>query len=507
MNIKYRYVILLIMLLFVIRANAQNENNIWCFGHNVGLNFNTTPPTLFQQSMNVMEGCTTVSDAGGNLLFYTNGQMVYDKFGNPMPNATGLLGNSPYTGNYIGSSRQGVAVVRNPQNPDQYYLFCTTPQEDAPNFYLYYSIIDMTLNSGLGDISTIKNYILTTGTDEAIKIVHHNDCNSFWLLTMTNSSSKSFKAFAITGTGLNTTPVTTALPYGIANNQIRSAKHDSLLVFTGNAFYAYDFNKSTGQIANMQTFTMPNPHPDFVAFSADESKMYACGLSSSSVYQWDFSLWPNVSAVAASMSSVYGGSDIFGDIKRGPDGKIYLRPVISNSLSVINNPNGTGAACNFVLNGISLPVYAQNPLYNIANFIELGNPYLATLPPDTIKNVTDSIHCFAHNMLLAVDTGYTGYTWNTGATINNITITQEGNYWVRRYKNCKIFIDSFHIHSQQTATLNIYTHDTSMCGPGTFTLQVPDTFDSYIWSTGQTTHSIDVQQSGKYTLLGYKDCG
>ncbi len=50
---------------------AQKEANIWYFGRNAGIDFNTTPPTaLTDGEINTLEGCTTFSDKNGNLLFY-----------------------------------------------------------------------------------------------------------------------------------------------------------------------------------------------------------------------------------------------------------------------------------------------------------------------------------------------------------------------------------------------------------------------------------------------------
>ena len=53
---------------------AQGEWDNWCFGNKVGLDFNYTPPVeLIGSQMDAGEGCASVSDSEGNLLFYTNG--------------------------------------------------------------------------------------------------------------------------------------------------------------------------------------------------------------------------------------------------------------------------------------------------------------------------------------------------------------------------------------------------------------------------------------------------
>ena len=71
-----------ILLFFVFTMNlfAQKEANIWYFGENSGLSFNTEPPTfLYDGAINTLEGSSTFSDKDGNLLFYSDGTTVWDK--------------------------------------------------------------------------------------------------------------------------------------------------------------------------------------------------------------------------------------------------------------------------------------------------------------------------------------------------------------------------------------------------------------------------------------------
>ena len=49
------------------------QANYWYFGDKAGLNFNTSPPTaLTDGQLNTFEGCATISDNNGALLFYTS---------------------------------------------------------------------------------------------------------------------------------------------------------------------------------------------------------------------------------------------------------------------------------------------------------------------------------------------------------------------------------------------------------------------------------------------------
>ena len=66
-----------------------------------------------------------------------------------MPNGGGLIGDI--------SATQGAAIVQSYSNPNQYFLFTMT-QTLGPS--LYYSVIDMSLNAGLGDVVAGQKNIL-----------------------------------------------------------------------------------------------------------------------------------------------------------------------------------------------------------------------------------------------------------------------------------------------------------------------------------------------------------
>jgi hypothetical protein len=128
---------------------GQKQGNIWYFGNNAGIDFNNaTPKPLGNSALKTLEGCATVSNSKGELLFYTNGITVWNKNHLPMPNGTGLLGDT--------SSTQSAVIVPQPLTPNIFYVF-TVDAEGRANG-LQYSIVDMSLNGGLGDVKTKNKY-------------------------------------------------------------------------------------------------------------------------------------------------------------------------------------------------------------------------------------------------------------------------------------------------------------------------------------------------------------
>ena len=71
-------IISIIILLYTLNGFSQKEANIWYFGENAGLDFNSgTPQPLTGGQLNTFEGCSTFSDNSGNLLFYSDGTTVW----------------------------------------------------------------------------------------------------------------------------------------------------------------------------------------------------------------------------------------------------------------------------------------------------------------------------------------------------------------------------------------------------------------------------------------------
>ena len=70
----------LLLFLCTLVSSAQGEANNWYFGQNAGVTFNSgVPIALTDSAMQTLEGCATLSDASGQLLFYTDGMTIYNR--------------------------------------------------------------------------------------------------------------------------------------------------------------------------------------------------------------------------------------------------------------------------------------------------------------------------------------------------------------------------------------------------------------------------------------------
>ncbi len=107
------YVKWAILIFFSVLLNnnsyAQPQTYNWYFGYNAGINFSTGNPVAVTNGQSFQtEGCSSISDNNGNLLFYTDGMTVYNKLHQTMTNGSGLYGG--------GSSTQAAAIVPQPGN-------------------------------------------------------------------------------------------------------------------------------------------------------------------------------------------------------------------------------------------------------------------------------------------------------------------------------------------------------------------------------------------------------
>ncbi|AIZ62687.1 hypothetical protein PK28_01530 [Hymenobacter sp. DG25B] len=79
-------------------AADEKFANTWYFGFKAGLDFNqasadSLPKVLTDGAMDAPAGSGVMSDQNGKILFYSNGETVWNGDGTVMTNGTGLAGN------------------------------------------------------------------------------------------------------------------------------------------------------------------------------------------------------------------------------------------------------------------------------------------------------------------------------------------------------------------------------------------------------------------------------
>lgn len=492
--------------------NAQFAN-VWKLGNGFGLDFNSASPTVITSPYtNQADNSSSICDVSGNLLFYTNGINVWNKNNVVMPNGSGLTGHV--------SAGQCALIVPMPCNPNKYVIFHVT--EFSNPGYLSYTVVDMTLNSGLGDVvSGQKNISLGSGWTEKLCAYYSNTANCYWVLTHKWMSDQ-FVAFKVDASSIATTSVVSAIG-SIHNCGSYGGAHDAMGQLTisrdggkvvnaltcQDKFEFFDFNITTGVLSNSISITGNGGNAWGTAFSPDSKKVYVSSIFGSSVYQYDLSTY-NSSAILASLTNIYNtgsGGYNFGYMELGPDGKIYMPQPNTNSLSVINSPNNLGSACNFGYGALSLTSgSAQWGMCRTAYNIPMPQQ------PFAISASSSNITCFgmangSGTVSPSIPGSYT-YTWSPGSystsVANNLTA---GNYTVTVSDGtCTTTSTVLTISQPQPVSLSI-TSSTLICNGNSAILNSTVSGGTpaytYSWSNGSifsgTSVTPNVQTT--YTLI------
>lgn len=376
-NMKKRNFITITLLIFHVFGNSQSPNikraYHWYFGENAGIDFSSgTAVADTIGILNTLEGCATISDTIGNLLFYTDGIKVWDSTHNQMPNGFGLHGDW--------SSLNSTVIVPKPNNNNIYYIF-TTPAYAGHwtgNTALEYSVVDMNLNGGLGDV-TAKNVALFSTAIEQLGAIQHKNKQDYWVVAH-EAFSNNFMAYLVTSSGISTTPIISSVGFsnggytpvcwGCAVSSLKFSPSGCKIACTypnNDTLEIFDFDNNSGTVLNPVTINITFPWS--ACFSPDNNLLYlGCYDSVDKIYQFNLSS-NTASGILSSKvtlsSNVTGGT---ATMQIAPDEKIYCTKYLDNYLAVINNPNNIGVSCGFVSNGFYLG--GKLSLSGIPNFVQ-----------------------------------------------------------------------------------------------------------------------------------------
>lgn len=107
------------------------------------------------------------------------------------------------------------------------------------------------------------------------------------------------------------------------------------------------------------------------------------------------------------------------------------------------------------------------------------------------------------------ETGSAGtqYLWSTGNTTNSLSISAAGTYWLRETNLCGTASDTIKVSFRDLPTVSL-GNDTSFCSGSTATFSVtPVAGNTYLWSTGSSSTSIQVTSPGTYWIRATNICG
>ena len=407
--------------LFSLNLSAQKRNYIWCFGDSAGIDFNDlSNPSTFQSGNDTRGSNCAIADSNGNLLFYAstsyrplydsgyiNLGAVYNKNHDLMQFGDSLIGRGFFN---------EITIIPVPGVDSLFYVFNISVTGPTSYYGLYYSVVDLKLNGGLGQVTSKNNLLQNMPQVDCLNAVKHGNGRDWWLIfrrwypgPMTPNNE--FFSYLISPAGI-TNFNTQYVGFLMKGNggKITFSSDGNTMIYSnfGGLIEKYDFDRCSGIISNPNTINPQN----FISgdtlwasneLSRDNSRLYV-STSNNISYLFQFDLTStNISSSRQTIWSQSYPINSGGVLKRGPDNKIYfancyvtgtsggypyadsLYNMYNMNLSVINQPDSLGAACNF--QPYSFYLGGKRTYWGLPNNPDYDMPALAGSPCDTLTGL------------------------------------------------------------------------------------------------------------------------
>ena len=475
----------------------EQRANIWYFGNRAGIDFNPLPNPpipLDDSAMDAPEGTSTISDRNGKVIFYTDGDKVYDRTHTEI--ATGI-GGDPL-------SAQAALIVPVPGDETLYYIFTTQAIDGTSANELRYSLFDIKPNGGLGAV-TQQNILLFAKSTERIT------ANGNWLITH-EYGNNTFRSYPITAQGIGD-PVYSSIgsdhtfkspqagegyiKLGARNNVAVALSNPG----TSNLVELFTLVDSTGRITNFRQIDLQEPNGQVygVEFSPGGNKVFATlkgAPAPSAVYEYflDSLDMPYLRNITPEPAQELGALQI------GPDGQIYMAINGSNVLGTIQAVEDTTLISPVNLSSFALAAGTNSGL-GLPNFIQIisnatGGPVFDFTgvcfgqPTEFVATPTDAIDEFQWFF-------GDGGSDTTPNPVHTYAAPNSYNVSLRIFNRCGLdvtLVEPITINPSPPAPT--IPGAAALC-TGAVTLDansnnLPDY--TYLWSTGETTQQITIDR-------------
>ena len=492
--------------------------NIWYFGQNAGIDFNPLfrKPSSPAQSisnpvMDAPEGTSTISDRNGQVIFFTDGDKVWDR-------------NFTQIGSGIGGdpgSTQAALIIPVPGDETLYYIFTTQEVYGSYTYRVAYTLFDLKLNNGTGGLVD-QNVTLFTKSTERIT------GNQNWLIAH-EYGNNSFRAYRITTQGIGN-PVISSIgsDHSMAYAQngqgyMKLGPQNRLAVAlstpgVSNIVEVFDFADSTGAVTNYRKANLNSTSGQVygIEFGAGGNKLFAT-LSdvTSKLYEFAFDTLgiPHEVKKPTPMSQQTYNEKL-GAIQIGPDGQIYVAVDGKAYLGMITVNGDTTRASSFNVNQFplqpSVPAASTLSHLGLPNFIQIisdptqgpGIAVTGVCAGDSTNfsgTGTDVIDKFFWQIKSPSGTVVTSSTKSTFSYL----FTTAGLYTAQLQITNRCGLDT--VLTQQ---FRIYAPPAdpsttlALCNPPLTLNANPTNAPSlaYSWVTGDTTKTISVSKAGFYNV-------
>ncbi len=338
--------------------------NIWHFGNTAGIDFNEQPPVALDNSaMNAPEGCAIVCDRNGDVIFYTDGDKVYDKTDTEIDAG---IGGDPL-------ASQSSIIVPVPGDETLYYIFTTQAINGTAPYEVRYSLFDLKLNSGNGALAE-KNVLLFSKSTERVT------SNGRWVIVH-EYGNNIFRSYPITALGIGQpTYSETGSDHAFKTQQngegyMKIGPRNNVAVAlstpgTSNLIELFTLNDSTGVLDNFRSIDLNEPNGQVygIEFSPAGNKVFATVKGSPTPSQV-FEYFLDSLERPFFKQRIQQAAEL-GAIQLGPDGQIYVAINGSGVLGTIQANEDTTQLSTYTPAGFNL-LGGTNSRLGLPNFVQI----------------------------------------------------------------------------------------------------------------------------------------
>lgn len=423
----------------------DNTNSVWTFGGHCRLIFQNGVANVLNSDVGSWEGVSSICDENGKLELTTNGALVWNGNDSMIVDQTNYL-----KGGW--SSTQAALIVPYPNHKRKYFIFTTAGQAGLSGQFgdeyssLAVSLVDLNANSGVGSLEFI-NHVLLDSTCEKLTAIRGCSEDEFWVLGR-KWNSKDFYAWKVNENGIND-PVISSIGIYLPTPE------DSLGL------------QSIGYLKG----------------SYDGRKVVSLNTYHSSVELFDFDVQTGLLSnpfIDTSYEEPYGASF-------SPDNsKLYITS-LDRSLGV-----------------------AFTQTYIIQYLVQSTSESEFISSSDTVAHVTDRSW--------DIELGPNGKLYISNSFQSFLSIIHQPNnpantcgyvhhgIYLDQFCNCGLGLQNIAYLPSPNLPDRLFLNDTLFTCDSSLTLEYSSTLGSYLWSNGDTLHTITVNQDGIYTLAYNIEC-
>lgn len=486
-------IIIAVFNLITLIGFSQEHGMVWYFGNHSGLDFSSdSPQVLVNNIFRADAGCASISDNYGNLLFYTNGKKVWNRSHNLMVNGDSLNGSQLVNQNSI--------IVPLPSSDSIYYLFTISDRDTIRGFN--YSIIDMSIDGGMGEIIE-KNTLITTNVLEKVTAVKHCNNNDYWIII--HGYNNCFYSYLLSDSGLSYDNVKSEVgsnpKIDIGYLKVSPSGNSIVLPVNSDGIFAeiFNFNNRTGVVSQpIKIFAKSeNTYCYGIEFSPDGNVLYL-STRGANYHIWQYNIREtNESELNEKVCEIGSGNNFA--MQLAPNKKIYIASENSTYLNAINSPNILGSDCDYEKKAVvftqssslmGLPNFVQSWFYE-ASFDVFNTCFLDTTTFVFYQNVDSVNWRFYENSNNSCELG------------NNFTTTKI--FEKPEVYNIELSIFHCGILNIVNKEIEIFPYpisnlisDATICNNCTLLLDAGANMDNYLWFDESDNRFMSVYKPGKY---------